>query len=199
MLHCTHILLYNTIWHTWHSFKRNQYILISFCLKDSILTSCLFSHHQFKVFVLWCNCVLTIGCPTRLSRDFLSEMWAVNQCVRSFFPVVVSAFLKSDLQQAGPCLSQCPACYNLVISKDSLWMDSTDCNWCGRLHSLSNLCMNPAVCPQCVVSMLLMCTSDTTALSGYLPQSVTSCTITLQQKRQCLMSGLKLFRLVFVI
>lgn len=89
------------------------------------------------------------------------ELWITESDALS--TVLVFTFLSSDLQQTTPVPFTVPCC----LLSGHQWRQPvngylTSCNWCVCLHSLLNLCMNPAVwmtvCGLSAFHMLLGCT-----------------------------------------
>lgn len=118
--------------------------------------------HQFNVHVLLCNFASAISRSSRHMAVILTkQMWSANQCPVLFTPSSYQHFSVLTFSKPPMCLSQCPARSNLVISEDSLWMDS----WLAVTDAA--VCIVCLICvwtllseSQCVVALLLMCSSD---------------------------------------
>ena len=114
--------------------------------------------------------------PPDMAAILTKEMWPANQCPVLFTPSWYQHFSALTFSKPPMCLSQRPARGNLVISEDSLWMDS----WLAVTDAA--VCIVCLICvwtllseSQCVVALLLMCSSDAlqcfldTRCSSWLP------------------------------
>lgn len=90
---------------------------------------------------LWCNFVSVWP----LHQTWPPKMWGVNHCVWSFWPCLSICFYQRWPSTSRPCAFQSVLRAIIWSSVKTAREWIADCNWCSRLHSLSNLCMNPAV------------------------------------------------------